>query len=175
MLAIKKQLKQNLALFLLISLLPAIPAMAATDLEAQESFLRMRAKSETGHAAHKPPIDKSMDFHGVFYGFLPCKDCAGIKATLSLKQRNNYLLVTQSAKESSREFYEKGKYTWNEEKQTVVLTPKKGGESTRHYRIKNEGTLVQINDDGSMISNDDADSYVLKRSDMVKSREVHFH
>ncbi|MDZ4151929.1 MAG: copper resistance protein NlpE, partial [Methylicorpusculum sp.] len=62
-----------------------------------------------------------------------------------------------------------------EEKQTVVLTPKKGGESTRHYRIKNEGTLVQINDDGSMISNDDADSYVLKRSDMVKSREVHFH
>ncbi|MBS3953906.1 MAG: copper resistance protein NlpE N-terminal domain-containing protein [Methylomicrobium sp.] len=178
MLAIKKQLKQNLALFLFSSLLPAIPVMAATDLEAQESFLRMRAKSqqsETGHAGHEAPIDKSVDFHGVFYGFLPCKDCTGIKATLSLKQKNNYLLVTQPAKESSREFYEKGKYTWDEESHTVVLTPKKGGQSTRHYRIENEGTLIQINEDGSMLSSDDEDSYVLKRSDMVKSREVHFH
>ena len=174
---LKKQLKHSLALFLFSSLLSAIPAMAATDLEAQESYARALAKNhqkDTDHAAHENPIDKSQDFHGVFYGFLPCNDCNGIKTTLSLKQKNNYLLVTQSARESSREFYEKGKYSWNDENHTVVLTPIKGGTGIRHYHIENEGKLIQLNDDGTRMTNE-ADRYVLQRSDMVKSREVHIH
>lgn len=171
--ALKKQLKHNLALFLCSSLLSAIPVMAASDLEAQESIARARAKSlqkETDHAAHDNPIDKSLEFYGVFYGYLPCNDCNGIKTTLSLKQNNNYLLVTQPAKESSREFYEKGKYSWNDENHTVVLTPRKGGTSTRRYHIENAGTLIQLNDDGTRMGD-----YVLQRSDTVKSREVHIH
>lgn len=174
---LKKQLKYNLALFLFSSLLSAIPAMAATDLEAQESFARALAKNhqkETDHAAHENHTDKSLEFHGVFYGFLPCNDCNGIKTTLSLIQNNNYLLVTQYAKESSREFYEKGKYSWNDENHTIVLTPRKGGTSTRHYHIENEGTLIQLNDDGTRMTNE-ADRYVLQRSDTVKSREIHIH
>jgi uncharacterized lipoprotein NlpE involved in copper resistance len=174
---IKKQLKYSLALSLFSSLLIAYPVMAATDLEAQESFARARAKihqKETDHSAHENHTDKSLKFHGVFYGFLPCKDCTGIKATLSLKQNNNYLLVTQPAKESSREFYEKGKYSWNDENHTVVLIPKKGGTHTRRYYIENEGTLIQLNEDGTRMA-DDADRYVLQRSDTAKTREVHIH
>ncbi len=175
--ALKKQLKHNLALFLFSSLLSAVPAMAATDLEAQQSFARALAKNHqklTGHAEHEKQTDKSLDFHGIFYGFLPCKDCTGIKATLSLKQNKNYLLVTQPAKESAREFYEKGKYNWNDESQTLVLTPTKGGTSTRYYHIENEGTLIQLNDDGTKMTNN-ADRYVLQSSDTVKSREIHIH
>ena len=175
--ALKNQLKQNLALFLISSLLSASPAMAATDLEAQESFARARAKihqKEIDHSTHESQTDKSLEFHGVFYGFLPCNDCTGIKTTLSLKQKNNYLLVTQYAKESSREFYEKGKYSWNDENHTVVLTPSKGGTSTRHYHIENEGTLIPLNDDGTRMTNE-ANRYVLQRSDTVKSREIHMH
>jgi uncharacterized lipoprotein NlpE involved in copper resistance len=174
---LKKQLKHNLALFLFSSLLSANPAIAATDLEAQEGYIRALAKShqkETDHSEHENHTDKSLEFRGVFYGFLPCNDCTGIKATLSLKQKNNYLLVTQYAKESSREFYEKGKYSWNDENQTVVLTPSKGGTNTRYYHIENEGTLIQLNDDGSRMSHE-ADRYVLRRSDTVKSREIHIH
>ena len=143
----------------------------------QENYARALAKSHqqnTDHAVHVEPIEKSQDFHGVFYGFLPCNDCNGIKTTLSLKQKNNYLLVTQPAKESSREFYEKGKYSWNDENHTVVLTPSKGGTSTRHYHIENEGSLIQLNDDGTRMTNE-ADRYVLQRSDTVKSREIHIH
>lgn len=171
--ALKKQIKHNLALFLFSSLLSAIPAMAASDLEAQDGFARARAKSlqkKTDHAAHVKDTDKSLEFRGIFYGYLPCNDCAGIKTTLSLQQKNNYLLVTQPAKESSREFYERGKYSWNDENSTVVLTPKKGGTNIRRYRIENEGTLIQLNDDGIKM-----DRYVLQRSDTVKSREVHIH
>lgn len=172
--ALNKQLKRYLALFLFSSLLSSIPAMAATDLEAQESFARARAQSQqkgADHdAAHENHVDESQEFHGVFYGYLPCNDCAGVKTTLSLQQKNNYLLVTQPAKESSREFYERGKYRWNDEDRTVVLTPKKGGMSTRRYQIEDEGTLIQLNDDGIKM-----DRFVLQRSDAVKSREVHIH
>ena len=175
--ALKKQLKQNLSLIFFCILLPANAAMAATDLTAQENYARALAKNhqqEVDHAAHMNPIDKSLDFHGVFYGFLPCNDCNGIKSTLSLKQKNNYLLVTQPAKESSKEVYEKGKYSWNDENNTVVLTPNKGS-NRRQYLIKDEGTLILLNSDGTQRKEGAADSYTLRRSDTVKSREVHFH
>lgn len=127
------------------------------------------------HTEHLKPVEKSKEFHGVFYGFLPCNNCNGIKATLSLKQNNHYLLVTQPAKESSREFFEKGKYNWDDENQTVVLTPRDTELSVREYRIKDEGTIVQLNDNGKLIVGDDAEKYTLRRSDTVKSREVHIH
>lgn len=174
---LKKQLKQNLTLIFFSILLPANIAMAATDQADQEKLLRARVNSRqqnTDHAAHLTPIDKSLEFHGVFYGYLPCNDCDGIKATLSLKQNNNYLLVTQPAKESSREFYEKGKYSWNDETHAVVLTSNK--ESTpRQYHIEDEGTLVQLNSNGARVAAGLADRYTLRRSDTVKSREVHIH
>jgi len=172
---LKKQLKQNLALiFFGILLLALHPAMAKTDQEDQEKLLRARVNRQTDHSAHVTPIDKSLDFRGVFYGYLPCNDCNGIKTTLSLKNNNNYLLVTQPARESSREFYEKGKYTWNDENQTVVLTPNKES-ATRQYHIKDEGTLIQLNSDGAKMPSELADRYTLRRSDTVKSREVHIH
>ena len=151
--------------------------MAATDLTAQENYLKARIKSHeqhTDHPVHIEPMEKSLEFHGVFYGFLPCTDCNGIKSTLSLKQKNNYLLVTQPAKESSRESYEKGKYTWNDETNTVVLTPRDESK-TRQYLIKDEGTLILLNSDGSPMKGDKSDSYTLRRSDSAKTREVHIH
>jgi hypothetical protein len=173
--ALKKQLKQNLTLFCFGTLLLALhPAMAATDQADQEKLLRARVNRQTDHSAHLTPVDKSLEFHGVFYGYLPCNDCNGIKATLSLKQNSNYLLVTQPARESSREYYEKGKYSWNDENQTVVLTPNKEP-TPRQYHIENEGTLIQLNSDGARMPSELADRYTLRRSDMVKSREVHIH
>ncbi len=176
--ALKKQLQQNLALIFFSTLISTCnPAMAESDMQIQERVLKAREKTNqqlTDHAAHVNPIDKSLEFHGVFYGFLPCNDCNGIKTTLSLKQNNNYLLVTQPARESSREYYEKGKYSWNDENHTVVLTPRKES-GVRQYYIEDEGTLVQLSSGGVRMTGDEADRYILRRSDTVKSREVHIH
>jgi uncharacterized lipoprotein NlpE involved in copper resistance len=175
--AFNNQLKHNLALFLFGSLLSAAPAMAATDIEAQEGFARARSNNQqagTDHSAHQNHADQSQEFHGIFYGFLPCSDCTGVKTTLSLKQKNSYLLVTQPARESSREFYERGKYKWDDENRTVVLTPTKGGTKSRRYHIEDEGTLIQLNEDGTRITQE-ADRYILRSSDIYKSREVHIH
>ncbi|MDD2722831.1 MAG: copper resistance protein NlpE [Methylovulum sp.] len=174
---LKKQLKQNLVLIFFSTLLLANnPATAETDQASQEKLLRARVlnnQQKADHSAHLKPIEKALEFHGVFYGYLPCNDCDGIKVTLSLKQNNNYLLVTQPARNSSKEFYEKGKYTWNDKTRTVVLTSRKDG-SIRQYRIEDEGTIIQLNNDGSPMAGD-KDSYALRRSDKVKSREVHIH
>jgi uncharacterized lipoprotein NlpE involved in copper resistance len=176
--SLQKQLKRNLSFMLFSTALFAYhSAMAETDHVAQENYLKARASShqkETDHAAHAEHTDSSQEFHGIFYGFLPCNDCPGVKMTLSLKQNNNYLLVIQYARESSRESYEKGKYIWNDENHTVVLTPRKGGTETRQYLIDEDGNLVQLNEDGTRMV-DQADRYILRRSDTVKSREVHFH
>lgn len=167
----------HLALIFVGTLFFAHAAIAATDTTAQQSYAKALAKNhgqDVDHSAHENH-DKSLDFHGIFYGYLPCNDCNGIKTTLSLKQNKNYLLVTQPAKDSSREYYEKGKYSWDEENHALVLTPRNEADNTRYYRIKDEGTLILLNSDGSEMSKELEDGYTLRRSDMVKGREVHIH
>jgi hypothetical protein len=173
---LQKQLKQNLALISFSVLLFASNAtIAATDLTAQEKFLKAKAanhEQEVDHSQHLAP-DDGMKFHGVFYGFLPCDNCNGLKMTLSLKDNHNYLLVTQPAKESSREYYEKGKYIWDDANKSLTLTPRNEGD-TRQYVIKDEGTITQLKD-GQEVKGELADKYTLRRSDTVKAREVHIH
>lgn len=164
------------SLFLGSLILVSNIVVANSDKEMQDRLLRQREALQQGdHAAHMADADKGPDFKGVYYGYFPCKeaDCSGIKVTLSLKRKNNYLLVTQPAKQSSREFYEKGKFTWNDETKTVALTPKDkatGGQ----YRIIDDSTLIQLTPDGSPMAGDQ-DDYTLRRGDSVKSREMHIH
>ncbi len=171
-------MKQPILLILAILSLTSIPGIsqAGTDTEAQQGFAQAKAKNyepDMDHSAHQKWADPRYVFRGVFYGYLPCSDCDGIKNTLSLKHKNNYLLVVQYARQSSRETFEKGKYLWDEDKKLVTLTPNKEGEKPRYYRIKDAGTLIQLNTDGSSPRNESR--YQLQRSDTVQSREVHIH
>ncbi|KJV05572.1 copper resistance protein NlpE [Methylocucumis oryzae] len=179
MFAARNQLKQQLLFILSSALLTASSlALAVSDMEMQERMLKAREKTtmqHEEHSAHMNSANKEQEeFHGVFYGFLPCPDgCNGIKTTLSLKQKNIYLLVTQEAKDSSREFFEKGKYTWDDENKIVILMPRKDGVAKKLH-IEDDGTLIQLGNDGTRITTD-ADRYILRRSDTVKSRQVHIH
>lgn len=154
-------------------------AWAKSDMELQEEALKAReAQRHEGmdHAVHTKQADQTGGFRGVFYGYLPCEQqgCDGIKQTLSLKPRNNYLLVTQYTKESSmREYFEKGKYDWDEGTRTLTLTPKKDVPK-RLYTIEDEGALVTLDSDGKPMKGDQ-EAYTLRRSDKTKSRQVHIH
>jgi copper homeostasis protein (lipoprotein) len=172
-----KQVTQTLILIFFSGVLSVLnPAAANSDKEMQDKLLRQREALQLGeHAGHVAEASKGPDFKGVYYGYFPCKeeDCSGIKMTLSLKRNNNYLLVTQPAKASSREFYEKGKFTWNDNTRTVVLDPKEDIPA-KHYRIVDEATLIQLNADGSEMAGDQ-DDFTLRRGDTTKSREMHIH
>lgn len=169
------QLSRHCFILTALSLLMTQATFARTDTEAQTSFARALAKKHEENMDHSAHInqDKSAAFHGIFYGYLPCNDCDGIKNTLSLKQNNNYLLVTQPARDSSREYYDKGKYEWNEDTKILTLTSRKG--EKHQYLIKDQGTIVQMNPDGTPMSKDLEDEYTLRNSETSQTREVHIH
>ena len=175
--ALKINRKQTFPLILLgLSTFASHSAIANSDMQMMREVQKAREAGRTGvdHSQHKKKVKESEKFRGIFYGYLPCKDCDGIKTTLSLKNKNNYLLVTQYAKTSTREFFEKGKYTWDEKNERVILTPRKGKKSViRKYYIKNDGALVLLNEHGKAMKN--KDKYTLLRSDMKKTRTVHIH
>lgn len=173
---LKMILKQKLLwIFVSVFSMAFNPAMAKSDKQIMGDVQKARemSRKDVDHSKHDMPVDESKKFRGVFYGYLPCEDCDGIKTTLSLKNKNNYLLVTQYAKTSTREYFEKGKYTWDDKKRTVILTSRKKG-LVRKYHIKDEGTLVLLSTDGAKVLAS-KDKYTLQRNDKKKSREVHIH
>ena len=174
--ALTTPLKQKLGLILLSALCVSFnPAMAKSDKQTMGDVQRARelANQDVDHSKHKKPVDKSQIFRGVYYGYLPCDYCAGIKMTLSLKNKNNYLLVTQYAQASTKEFYEKGKYTWDDKLSIVTLVSRKDGGQRMLY-IKNDATLVVLGPNGKSMKGNQ-DKYSLLRADKNKSREVHIH
>jgi len=172
-----RSLQQKLALiFLGILSISFNPAMAElSDMQAMGEVQKARelARQNGDHSKHLKPVDESQKFRGVYYGYLPCKHCAGIKMTLSLKNKKNYLLVTQYAQASTKEFYEKGKYDWDDKSAMVTLTARKDS-SIRKLRIKDEGSLIVLTSDGARMKGSQG-QYTLLRNDMRKSREVHIH
>ena len=168
--------RQKLAIILLSALSVSFNlAMAKSDKQIMGDVQKARemARQDGDHVKHIQPVDESQQFRGVYYGYLPCKDCAGIKMTLSLKNKQNYLLVTQHAQASTREFYEKGKYSWDEKNHIVTLIARKDS-SIRKFRIKNEATLIMLTSEGAAMTGNQ-DKYALTISDQKKSREVHIH
>ncbi len=174
MLTLTITLKQKLTLILL-SAIAFNPAMAKSDKQIMGDVQRARemTRQKGDHSKHIQPVDESQKFRGVFYGYLPCKECAGIKMTLSLKNKKNYLLVTQYAQASNREYFEKGKYAWDEKSRTVTLIARKDS-SIRKLHIKDEGSLIVLTSEGAPMKGDQ-DQYTLLRTDKNKSREVHIH
>ncbi|BBA34264.1 uncharacterized protein sS8_2312 [Methylocaldum marinum] len=152
-------------------------AWAESDKEIQEKALKAREQRQLGamdHSAHARS-EAANQFRGVFYGYLPCHEekCNGLKMTLSLNAKNNYLLVVQPAKPQNRESFEKGKYEWDDAKGMVVLTPRKDAPQ-RRLAIKDEGTLLYLSSDGAPMPGDQ-DRYLLQRSDKAGNREMHIH
>ena len=169
--------KPVIAFFLLgLLAIALIPFNEKSDMEIMAEVQKNRAKlrGEEDHSKHSNDVvDESQQFRGVFYGYLPCDDCAGVKMTLSLKNKQNYLLVTQYARSSNKEYYEKGSYEWDEATKIVVLTARKE-KKVQKYRIENEGALVKLKSDGTA-HNGNPDKYTLFRTDKKKSRSIHIH
>jgi hypothetical protein len=176
--ALNRKITQQLVFIVFCALLsPPNAVWAETDKEIQEKALKAREQSHGAmdHSAHVSPKESASQFRGVFYGYLPCHEakCDGIKMTLSLNARNNYLLVIQPAKPQNRESFEKGKYTWDDNQGTLVSTPNKEAPQ-RRLAIQDAGTLRYLTNDGTHLTGD-PDRYLLERSDQADNREMHIH
>lgn len=117
----------------------------------------------TEHDAHH--AQDSLDWPGIYNGFLPCDDCAGIKTSLALNQNGSYVLITQFTGKSPRDYVEKGKFSWGEKDNTIILTPRKGGST--HMYLVGENELVTLDAKGNRFAGKLADRYVLRRTDVT--------
>lgn len=129
------------------------------------------AFAETAETANTHHAQNSVDWPGVYYGFLPCDDCKGIKSTLALNKNNSYILITQNVGQSKRDVVEKGKFTSGDKSDTLVLTSRDGS-TTRQYSV-GENMLIQLDNNGNRISGKLADRYILRRSDVTESTQSH--
>lgn len=153
----RQQFKQILAFSLFIAIF-----------SGSNSVFAETADTKDGDAHH---VQNSLDWPGIYRGFLPCDDCKGVKTTLALNKNNSYILLTQYVGKSEREFVEKGKFTSDNKNNTVMLTPRDSS-TTRHYFV-GENMLTQLDDNGNRISGKLADRYILRRSDVTESPQSH--
>jgi len=155
----RKHLKQSLALFLVIASFSGYSNVFAETTET--------VTEDTHHADH------SFDWSGVYHGFIPCDDCKGIKTTLALNPNNSYILLSQYVGKSDREIVEKGKFTWGDEKKTLVLTPRNSTQ-TRQYFF-GDNMLIQLDNNGNRITGNNADRYILRRNEMSQNQATQHH
>lgn len=125
--------------------------------------------AETAESTHH--AQNSLDWPGIYRGFMPCADCNGVKTSLALNKNNTYILISQYVGKSPREFVEKGKFTWADKSNTIVLTPRNGS-TAQHYFV-GENRLIQLDNNGNRISGEEADRYILRRTDVTKTPPSH--
>lgn len=114
----------------------------------------------------------SLDWPGLYFGFMPCADCKGMKTTLALNKNHTYVLSTQYVGKSIREFVEKGKFDWSDKKDTIVLTPRKGDATPQQYLV-GEDKLTKLDENGNPFNGELAERYTLRRNDVTKQPEGH--
>ena len=115
--------------------------------------------------------ENSLDWPGVYRGFIPCDDCSGIKTSLALNKNNTYLLITQYVGKSEREIVEKGTFASGNTANTLVLTPR-NSTTTRQYLV-GENMFIQLDSNGNRITGKLAERYILRRTDLKQSTPSH--
>jgi uncharacterized lipoprotein NlpE involved in copper resistance len=152
-----RSFKQILTFFLFSALFSGYPPAFAETTGT--------ADNDTHHAQN------SLDWPGIYRGFIPCDDCKGVKTMLALNKNNTYILITQYVGKSEKELVEKGKFAPGSESNTIVLTPRNSS-TTRHY-VVDENRLTQLDNNGNRITGKLADRYVLRRTDLTEPPEAH--
>ena len=145
--------KAFLSAFLFIAIFLHNPSVSAES---------KHVEAKDAHKGHE-----SVDWPGIYNGFLPCADCMGLKMSLALNKRGSYVLITQYVGKSPRDFVEKGKYTWDEESSTIVLTSR--DKSKIHKYLVGEDMLIQLDEKGNRITGKLADRYILRRNDVTET------
>ena len=131
-------------------------------------FAQMPAHAEE-HSAHS--AHQALDWPGIYYGFPPCADCDGIKTSLALNKNNSYILITEYAGKSPREFVEKGKFNWNDDHSVMVLTSRDG--KNTHYYKATQNALTQLDAKGNAFTGKQAERYTLRRRDVTLESSGH--
>ena len=113
------------------------------------------------------PIDKnSLDYIGTYKGILPCDDCEGMETTICINENNTYNIKTSYLGKGDKVFEQKGTFTWNKERNTIVLDNVKNGPN--QYFV-GKHILMQLDLNGKQMTGNSASQYVLAKQKNTNS------
>ncbi len=111
------------------------------------------SQSDAAHDARN-----SIDWAGSYRGTLPCADCPGIESVVTLASDATYRTQSRYLGKGRQVFREQGTFSWNEAGNTITF---EGREPARYF--VGENRLTRLAPDGSRITGQLADRYVLTR------------
>lgn len=106
--------------------------------------------------------ENSLDWVGVYKGYLPCASCEEIKTTLVLKDNNTFERTEIYVKGGQDEtFIEEGTFTWDKDKTIITLNLK--NEKNQPKYMVTEGRLIMLDSNGKENQGELADKYILNK------------
>jgi uncharacterized lipoprotein NlpE involved in copper resistance len=100
---------------------------------------------------------------GVYTGVIPGADGVRVRAQIVLHFDGTYEVLYRYMGKNIRNRLFTGKFTWNEEENTVSLDT---NEIPPRYLLGNK-TLAQLDAGGNVITGDQAESYVLRKNTLL--------
>jgi uncharacterized lipoprotein NlpE involved in copper resistance len=105
---------------------------------------------------------KSSDWAGIYTGVTPAADAEGINVKVTLNADETYTVEYQYIGKSNDIFTNTGTFSWNPEKNTVILDTEKEGDFPKYYKL-GKNTLTQLDMAGNIITGEFASNYILKK------------
>jgi copper homeostasis protein (lipoprotein) len=139
-----------------------VMAIGALFLIASCNNKSMTKKTEILSKTEAPGRDTSehaLDWAGTYTGTLPCADCGGIAATVTLNSNQTFQRIFVYHGKRNTAFDEKGKFTWNKKGDTITLDSKEDPS----FRVK-AGRIVMLDDDGNEVTGPLAEKYILQKN-----------
>lgn len=126
----------------------------AEEKASVSEFSEIAKGMNDGHNARN-----SLDYEGTYKGKIPAADAAGIIISITLSD-STYVKTMKYEGKGDETFEEKGKYTWNDEGNTVTLL---GSDDKPDLYFVGENTLTMLDAEGKRITGDLADMYILRK------------
>ncbi|PID65282.1 MAG: hypothetical protein CR977_01455 [Gammaproteobacteria bacterium] len=140
----------------LIVLLSAVLTVLGCSTYSQQGEERQEPIIADGHTS-----EISLDWDGVYNGFLPCASCPGIAITLQLNSDKTFAQHTIYLGEKEGYFTDKGTFAFTKDGYHIVVSPEKG---TKTRYTVGENRLIMLDKDGKENATELAPMYELSKT-----------
>ena len=136
-------------------------ALSCTSGGSGTSLTTANARQDTIQHTDAHDAQNSLDWAGMYKGVVPCADCEGIGTILVLNSDDTYLLKqTYLGKPDAVSTEKTGKFTWKDDKQTIVLEGI--DQAPNQYKVA-ENKVTQLDMQGNKITGDLSSKYILNK------------
>ena len=99
---------------------------------------------------------------GVYTGVIPSASGEGIDVKVTLNANETYKVEYRYIGRSDEIFTSAGKFTWNLEKDTIIMDSEREGDPPTYYKI-GQKAIIHLDIEGNIITGELANDYILMK------------